>query len=609
MNARLSFLLALFLPVVLCFPARPFSNVLHPTHIHQIFLRLKARRVRLATVRFAAAHLLRGEQLQVVDRVGLAFEPCVASTDCLGERTCSQLAGSVSGAVGLVDCAGGLCFCSDTDGCSSTADCLEGETCAPGGTCVSNSFVPGASPPNEADPSLGLNLDPCKSISDCQNPRNCVQYVEGVFGQCSGANCFCVRPDPSCTSPSECSQGESCTQREGANNAICISESAIVSGDAMEEEIDEIKDSTPDLPSMTDMPITEPLATAIEETAAPLPSQASPVLLPSPSSIPLSVPLTPSDEGTPEISPPEAGSSVEEGAAPVTSTGTTDGMEGEPATEGSPVASTGPTDGMEGEPATEGSPVASTGPTDGMEGEPATEGSPVASTDTTGVSEEPTVVAETEETSQPEQVDNEPTVVLPGADGVVVSPDSEQGVEVLPTDDAGPPQTVQPAIIGDPDVVSSPPPEELEGIDPSVSPEVGEQDDEASADGSSADGTSPDDSSPDEAVCIGEHHLVHIPRDQLLYSSSRFARVLCDSQNSCATPGHIVMVSGKPMMMRSYCAKTTCAPRIMKVNSPRYKRAARVDSHTDGLIFTAFAARYESTAEEHLLRTFVHIGL
>ena len=111
----------------------------------------------------------------------------------------------------------------------------------------------------------------------------------------------------------------------------------------------------------------------------------------------------------------------------------------------------------------------------------------------------------------------------------------------------------------------------------------------------------------DGGVCIGMHHLQHLDQSSLVYNRHRLARVLCDVNNSCATPGHMVRFNGSPMMMQTYCTRAVCTRQVMKVNSPRYRRGVRVQSHTEGLVFTAFAARYESKLEEHFLRMLIRI--
>lgn len=115
----------------------------------------------------------------------------------------------------------------------------------------------------------------------------------------------------------------------------------------------------------------------------------------------------------------------------------------------------------------------------------------------------------------------------------------------------------------------------------------------------------------DDDVCIDASALSHLPASHLVYAEHRRAGVLCDASGSCATPGHIVVHNGVPMMMASYCAVdgVTCSKKVTLVNSPRMGRALRVQSKTNGLEYTALAARYGSKTEEALLRTAVHLGM
>ncbi|KAI0564610.1 hypothetical protein FGB62_25g144 [Gracilaria domingensis] len=114
---------------------------------------------------------------------------------------------------------------------------------------------------------------------------------------------------------------------------------------------------------------------------------------------------------------------------------------------------------------------------------------------------------------------------------------------------------------------------------------------------------------PDEAVCIAAKSLSHMNREQLLYAKHYRARVLCDRQGSCATPGHMVLYKDRPMMMSSYCSQVPCRFDIMPVNSPKYQRKLRIPSATGDLTFLAFAARHGTKTEETLLRTATRIGL
>lgn len=122
--------------------------------------------------------------------------------------------------------------------------------------------------------------------------------------------------------------------------------------------------------------------------------------------------------------------------------------------------------------------------------------------------------------------------------------------------------------------------------------------------------SSPSPSRSPSAVCIDVRMLDHLPRNTLVFEEHRLAVVLCDDTGSCATPGHIVMWRGKAMMMRTYCGIVKgCKEQEMLVNSPKYRRQMRVNSKTAGLVYTAFAARYETNTEEHVLRLAVRLGL
>lgn len=132
--------------------------------------------------------------------------------------------------------------------------------------------------------------------------------------------------------------------------------------------------------------------------------------------------------------------------------------------------------------------------------------------------------------------------------------------------------------------------------------------------GSSMNAELPDDkfclaSMADGDVCIGSHHLEGMKMNELVYGKHILANVLCDKKSSCATPGHMVRYNGEGMMMRSYCNIVGCERKVMKVNSPRYGMGKVVKSSSEGLEFTAFAARYATKVEEHVLAGFLRVGL
>lgn len=107
--------------------------------------------------------------------------------------------------------------------------------------------------------------------------------------------------------------------------------------------------------------------------------------------------------------------------------------------------------------------------------------------------------------------------------------------------------------------------------------------------------------------CIAAHHLSS--HHDLVYPQHVRATVLCDALHNCATPGHVVVHRGVAMRMSSYCASTTCRRSVMLVNSPRFRRALLVPSHSHDLQFTALAARFETRAEEIVLSLAVRFGL
>ena len=120
---------------------------------------------------------------------------------------------------------------------------------------------------------------------------------------------------------------------------------------------------------------------------------------------------------------------------------------------------------------------------------------------------------------------------------------------------------------------------------------------------------SPEPSAEDE-VCIGANALTHLSADELVYSEHRRSRVMCDERGSCATGGHMVVWNGKGMAMRKYCEVVGgCVVRVMWVNSPKYKRGIMVRSRSEGLLFTAFAARYGTRVEEAVLNAALRMGL
>lgn len=133
--------------------------------------------------------------------------------------------------------------------------------------------------------------------------------------------------------------------------------------------------------------------------------------------------------------------------------------------------------------------------------------------------------------------------------------------------------------------------------------------DETEGDSNSSDDQQGGNEDEDDGVCVDARALKHLAAHELVFPTHRTARVLCDQNGSCATPGHVVLYKATAMMMKSYCALVGCTHRVMKVNSPKLKRAIRIPTNTDNLHFTAFAARYQTTFEELALTAIVHVGL
>lgn len=136
----------------------------------------------------------------------------------------------------------------------------------------------------------------------------------------------------------------------------------------------------------------------------------------------------------------------------------------------------------------------------------------------------------------------------------------------------------------------------------------GEDDDDDDDDGGDDgeddddDGDDGDNNNGEDNVCIAIQSLKHLPPPELVFEQHRRAIVLCDEAGSCATPGHMVRYKGRGMMMRSFCDIVGgCVRKRMMVNSPKYRRGMAIPSRSDGMEFTAFAARHATMAEEAIL--------
>ena len=122
-------------------------------------------------------------------------------------------------------------------------------------------------------------------------------------------------------------------------------------------------------------------------------------------------------------------------------------------------------------------------------------------------------------------------------------------------------------------------------------------------------GSGGDNDGNDKEVCIDARALGHISTNGLVFEKHAVSRVLCDENNSCATRGHMVVFRGHAMRMSTYCDSVDCKEAVIEVNSPHFNRRMRIESNTKGLEYTAFAARYDTQAEESLIRMAIHLGL
>lgn len=120
----------------------------------------------------------------------------------------------------------------------------------------------------------------------------------------------------------------------------------------------------------------------------------------------------------------------------------------------------------------------------------------------------------------------------------------------------------------------------------------------------------PEVSEVEEGVCVDAELLGEWEESgRLVFDQHRWAHVMCDMSGSCATEGHMVRWNGRAMMMKRYCDLVGCTRKKLLVNSPRWERGVRVETRTEGLEFAAFAARYGSRIEEHVLRMAMGLGL
>lgn len=112
------------------------------------------------------------------------------------------------------------------------------------------------------------------------------------------------------------------------------------------------------------------------------------------------------------------------------------------------------------------------------------------------------------------------------------------------------------------------------------------------------------------SLCIAVDGLSDFSKHSLVYKVHRKAVVLCDRNHSCATPGHVVIYEGVPMLMQSYCKlRNDCNVSVSLVNSPKYERALRIPSRTEQLEYTSLSSRYALRFEEIVLSKLIHFGL
>lgn len=111
-------------------------------------------------------------------------------------------------------------------------------------------------------------------------------------------------------------------------------------------------------------------------------------------------------------------------------------------------------------------------------------------------------------------------------------------------------------------------------------------------------------------ICVSVDALSGFSPEELVFGEHRRTSVLCDHYENCATPGHMVLYSGRAMMMRTYCEQLQygCSQRVKFVNSPRMKAGLRIETKSESLKFLAFAASYESRTEEAFIAGLVRLG-
>lgn len=162
-----------------------------------------------------------------------------------------------------------------------------------------------------------------------------------------------------------------------------------------------------------------------------------------------------------------------------------------------------------------------------------------------------------------------------------------------------------PNLSAEPEETSSPSPTPSEGADDGGN-QSGGGNSPSGNEGSGGDG-----SRRSPFICVDADALKHLHPSELVYPEHRLASVLCDQRGNCATPGHMVVYQGTPMMMRLYCnsVPSGCSRRVKHVNSPRFQKGMRIPSKSSSLQFTALAARWETNLEHYILSMALRIAL
>lgn len=111
-------------------------------------------------------------------------------------------------------------------------------------------------------------------------------------------------------------------------------------------------------------------------------------------------------------------------------------------------------------------------------------------------------------------------------------------------------------------------------------------------------------------VCVDIGLLEDIGEKDRVYGGRGIkAWVLCDGNGSCASAGHMVEWRGRVMRMGRYCDEVGCMKEVRWVDSPKWRRRWRGKTRTEELVMTALAARWETRAEELLLRMLSGFGV